>query len=293
MTNSLVKARAADVRAHILAATLFVCALAFGLYGSVAHAAEPTLPQVYAAANAGDFKGAQAMMDQVLAAHPNSAKAHFVEAELLAKQGQIAKARSEFTAAERIDPALSSEKPEAVQSLRARLSGEHAANAAVPAIAAATASAHAGPSWGLIFVVVALVAAIVFFMRARSRAQYAAPQYVPAGPATYNGYGGGYGQQPYGQPYGPMGPTSSGGMGSGILGGLATGAAVGAGMVAGEALMHRMMDGGNSTTSTSTIMSDDLLPRDNTASNYDMGGNDFGVNDASSWDDDTSGSSDW
>ncbi|HTT39312.1 MAG TPA: tetratricopeptide repeat protein, partial [Burkholderiales bacterium] len=55
------------------------------LTGGYAVAAEPTIHQVYQAADAGNYREAQAMMDQVLRDHPNSAKAHFVEAELLAR----------------------------------------------------------------------------------------------------------------------------------------------------------------------------------------------------------------
>ena len=50
---------------------------------------EATMHQVYLAAESGKFNEAQSMMDKVLRDHPNSAKAHFVEAELLAKQGLL------------------------------------------------------------------------------------------------------------------------------------------------------------------------------------------------------------
>ena len=59
--------------------------LAFVLASISAQAADPSLNQVYQAAQSGNLGGALGMMDQVLRDHPNSAKAHFVEAELLAK----------------------------------------------------------------------------------------------------------------------------------------------------------------------------------------------------------------
>ena len=100
--------------------------------------------------------------------------------------------------------------------------------------------------------------------------------------------------QPYGAAsYGAVTPQAASGMGSGILSGLATGAAVGAGMVAGEALMHRVLDGGRREDSyrQGEIFTD--TPQSRAAdSNYDMGGNDFGVADASSWDDSGGGGSD-
>lgn len=258
---------------------------------SHAHAAsDPSLHQVYEAANAGDYKAAQGMMDQVLRDHPSSAKAHFVEAELLAKQGKLPESRTEFKTAEGLDGSLSFAKPEAVQSLKALL-------ATPPATATLQrAPAHSGPPWAVLIVGMALLGAIVFFLRARAQA----PVYITAGSSGYGGVAPMNGPQPYGpQPYGPQPYGSTGssapGMGSTILGGLATGAAVGAGMVAGEALMHRVLDGGSHATSTgNTAFGNDLGPSDSPLGDaerrYDMGGNDFGISDASSWDD--SGSSD-
>jgi hypothetical protein len=80
-----------------------------------------------------------------------------------------------------------------------------------------------------------------------------------------------------------------GGMGSGILGGLATGAAVGAGVVAGEALAHRFSDSHHDTCSMSPAAADATPAADS------LGGNDFGIADASSWDDNLGGGggSDW
>ena len=45
---------------------------------------------------AGHLDQAQQMMTQVLADHPNSAKAHYVQAELYAREGKAALARSEL-----------------------------------------------------------------------------------------------------------------------------------------------------------------------------------------------------
>jgi hypothetical protein len=81
------------------------------------------------------------------------------------------------------------------------------------------------------------------------------------------------------------------GTGSGIMGGLASGLAVGAGVVAGEELAHHFLDGGRRDGGTTPS------PFEENA-NPDMGGSDFGVNDASSWDDGgsmggDSGGGDW
>ena len=89
-----------------------------------------------------------------------------------------------------------------------------------------------------------------------------------------------------------MAPVGSGpGMGSRVMGGLATGAAVGVGMVAGEALMHRFMNG-NQDAHQPLQQDFGSLTQD---TNFDdMGGNDFGVSDTTSWDDNSSSDSgDW
>ena len=49
--------------------------------------AEPTINQIYEAAQSGKLDQAQTMVQQVLIAHPNSAKAHYVQAELFGRQG--------------------------------------------------------------------------------------------------------------------------------------------------------------------------------------------------------------
>lgn len=61
------------------------------------------------------------MVEEVLKAHPQSAKAHFVNAEILSAQGQITQARSELNMAEQLEPGLSFAKPQAVQTLKDKL----------------------------------------------------------------------------------------------------------------------------------------------------------------------------
>jgi len=79
---------------------LVVAALLGAGFAAVAQS-EPTLNQIYEAAQAGRMEQAQVMIQQVLVAHPKSAKAHFVQAELLARQGQTARAREALAEAVR------------------------------------------------------------------------------------------------------------------------------------------------------------------------------------------------
>ena len=53
---------------------------------------DPTIGQVYEAANSGHLDEAQQMMSQVLRDHPQSARAHYVAAEVYARAGDSARA---------------------------------------------------------------------------------------------------------------------------------------------------------------------------------------------------------
>lgn len=256
---------------------------------SSAWAADPSVDQIYQAAKAGNYTQAQSMMDQVLRDHPNSAKAHFIQAELFAKEGKLSAARGEFQKAQQIDPNLSFAKPAAVQELKSALSGGSARAGGHPV--QANGGVHV--PWGPLLGGLAVLLVILMIIRARSQRVIVEPGPAagwrpagPGGPGSPGGPvmpGGGYGPG-YGAP-----PAAGGGMGSGILGGLATGAAVGAGMVAGEALMHKVMGGGNQQQVP--VDTNNGLVQNDPGANYDMGGNDFGVNDAGSWDDNSGGSS--
>jgi hypothetical protein len=255
------------------------------LMSGAAFAADtPTLHQVYEAAQAGRLDEAQGMIQQVLREHPNSAKAHFVDAEILAKTGHQSQAREELNAAERLEPALSFAKPQAVQDLRARVSGSHMSQ--VPMVS--PQAAQQSFPWGLILLGIGLIVAITFIMRAITGRNVPAANYPNTYPTGMPSPGG----QPYpGGGYAPMAQPVSG-MGSGIMGSLATGAALGVGMVAGEALVHHFIDGNHGEPNPASSVAGDRTPSD------DMGGSDFGIADNSSWNDnssmaDISGGDDW
>jgi hypothetical protein len=256
--------------AFVLVAMVSFCGLAVA-------ASEPTLHQVYQAAQAGNVSQALSMMDTVLAHHPNSAKAHFVEAELLAKQGRVSSAAAELHTAQRLEPGLPFANQQAVHNLEQRIAAPHSARAY-------GAPAKHGFPLGMLLMSVVLIAAIVFFVRATRRRMM--PSVMPGSGPTAYGPGA---PMPYGPT--PMGGAPSSGLGSGILGGLATGAALGAGMVAGESLVHRLMDGNRAAPGGAFAAEPttdwNALPDDN------MGGNDFGVADGGSWDDGAASGGDW
>lgn len=264
------------------------------LFFSSAHAVEvPTLDQVYKAAQSGRMDQAQAMMDVVLKAHPNSAKAHFVEAELLARQGQLEKADEQLTAAERLNPALSFAKPQAVLNLKNRIAAIHHVNLS-QFDNLQPAESHGFP-WGLLLIGGGVIALLFYVIRAINANRTTRQSYQPVG----GGQSLAASPLPsYGQPYGSGSTSFSGsGIGSGIMSGLVTGAAVGAGMVAGEALAHHLMDGGQAEVASADSW---LNPAAPISPGDDMGGTDFGITDNASWDDgsniagiDDGGGSDW
>lgn len=88
-------------------------------------------------------------------------------------------------------------------------------------------------------------------------------------------------------------------MGSQLAGGLATGLAVGAGVMAAEAIGKslfggdRHMAGGfGAQPANLNALQFEPIPED-TNFNPDMGGNDFGIQTAGSWDDDAAPAGDW
>jgi hypothetical protein len=282
------------------------------LMGGLAMAqSEPGLKEVYATAQAGKLDQAQLMMQQVLVAHPNSAKAHFVQSELYVRQGNLPRARDSFAKAEKLAPGLPFAKPDAVQALRARLSPTAAsgltANAPVQSAAPAmspVAAPQPSSSWLMPVTLAAAVIALGYFV---FRKKAPAPSYSQPAYATGNG-GGAVAtmqppmQAPFGQPqYGApgYGQPQGGGLGGKIMGGVATGLAVGAGVMAAQAIGRNLMDSHNTNNATSDANNDwgnNVAPQSN---NHDMGGQDFGVNDTTNWDDagaagfDAAGGSDW
>ena len=263
-------------------------------FGLAMAQSEPTLGQIYEAAQGGRMEQAQTMMQQVLVAHPGSGKAHFVQAELFARQGKLGLARESLATAERLAPGLPSIKPESVQSLRVQLSAKptaapanNAAQHRPTAVAQDSAPVSSFP-WGLALALGGGAIGLAIYLTRRKPApvyEQQAQPYANQGASGLNGPQG-FGasnavgatpmQQPYGQPAGS-------GLGGKIMGGVATGLAVGAGMMAAQAI-GRTLTGNHDQggRAADTPAGNDFQSAN---SNPDMGGANFGVNDATSWDD--------
>ena len=284
----------------IISALLLTTAISFNL---PALAADPSLHEVYQAANSGHMAEAQRMMKEVLQSHPNSGKAHYVQAELSAKEGNLAQAANELATAEKLSPGLSFATPESVRSLKSALSSHVSKTSSLssaqheyaPQVVEATRPLTNFP-WGLFAAGLGLVAFIFWASKRMTRRN--AVSGLGSSQPSYGGYRPAYptGQySPSSSSYGPTAtPSGTGsGLGAQVLGGLATGAAVGAGVIAGEALMHHFMDDKKSTPSGNQAFSgfDNSIPELPPTPLNDMGGNDFGISDGGSWDDGTS--DDW
>lgn len=276
-------------------------------------AAAPTVHDVYVAAEAGKFTEAQALMDQVLKEHPNSAKAHFVEAELLAKQGKFAAAQKSLDTAERLSPGLPKIDATAVSKLRAVIAtgeakpkgnytqqkpaaektGYNSGGYANGAGSGSSGGGGGGIPWGTVLLMGGLLVGFIFiasrFMSRRAQQQGGGVGGFNQGGQGFNpggtppGYppGGGYPQQGYGPGYGQ--PPQGNGMGSRIMGGLATGAALGAGLVAGEAIARQFTGGHENGGNAANDQGRNDIVYDDPGQSNDMGGNDFGV--SGGWDD--------
>jgi hypothetical protein len=259
------------------------------------------------------------MMQQVLVAHPGSAKAHFVQAELFARQGKAALARESLATAEKLTPGLAFAKPEAVAALRSQLAGKGnaASNGGAITHRAAQMAPPAAPAstfpWGLALALGGgAIAFFIYRQRKKEPTAMAMPPsaYANQSPMQSPMQGNLNGQQGFGmansnpqgmnQAYGQQqgngmnqgmnqgyGQQQQGnGMGGRIMGGLATGLAVGAGVMAAQAIGKSLM--GNDAPAGHQPNNAANGGQDNLAGNNDMGGQNFGLNDTSSWDDSSS-----
>lgn len=300
---------------------LFTLALVLCGLGARAQAAtEPSAHDIYQAASSGDLPRARTLVDQVLEKHPNSAKAHYIKAEITARQQDAATARSELQQAERIAPGLPFAKPEAVSALRSQIAGLDSGTSTRPAQRAPTEARRMGapPSsggfgFGGIIVLVLVVVGVIIFMRSRQRPVASYPSPVPDN--GFGRYDGGPPQQPWGtQPYGNVPPggypgaypaPQQPGLGSTLGRGLATGLAVGAGAVAAQEIGRRIFEHGHQPADNGNYPlhggsgADSSLARDaglgslgGGGANADFGGNDFGIVDNGGWDDNGGGSFD-
>ena len=207
----------------------------------------PTVDEVQAAAKSGDYAGAEKMMREVVTAKPDSARAHYVLAEILAHERQFNEAAEHTRRARALDPAIKFADSAKFSAFEQLLQREQAAAARPTGSAAMTngpaprtapaeryepASSGGGvPVWLLVIGAIAFIAIAASWMRRR-----AGVQSQPAMAGGYGPAGGGYGMGGYGGPQPMSGGSGMLGVGLGVAGGVA------AGMLA-EKLLHEGHDG--------------------------------------------------
>jgi hypothetical protein len=268
---------------------------------SVASAADSP-KDVQAMIARGDYSGAEAALRQAVTDHPQSAKAHYVLAEVLAHEGNIGEAQAEANKAAVLDPGTHFTDPAKFQAFQQKLG-----QALAPASANRSASSpvryaetrpaggrESGGGFGVggIVLLVVVIGGIAFLWSRRRRAADSQfPGYGSVPPPPASPYGGApYGGAPGGYP--GYAPPPSSGVGSTVaagVGGLA------AGMLLDEALRgHNQNEGnnaggwGNVGGNTGDVQRDPSGDAYNDLRNdpIDMGNND------SSWDDSSSSSDD-
>jgi hypothetical protein len=234
------------------AALLVAGAMSFAFGGAVLADADPTVHQIYEAAESGHLDQAQQMIEQVLRDHPNSAKAHYVQSELFAREGKLGQARAELDRAEQLEPGLPKENPRSVAELKEQLGrrgggltgGGRLGGGGLKVVSASRAVVPADRSEHGV--------GDAFPMGHGADPRIVGRCTLDAVPPTHAKcavsperradtcarrvrswrYPGAYG-----------GIVGGGGLGSTLAGGLAGGLAAGAGIVAGEELAHHFLDG--------------------------------------------------
>lgn len=237
---------------------------------AAAQAAEPSIEQIHALAADGHLDRALAQMAPVLKAHPGSAKAHYVEAELLARADRATQGRSELARAEQISPGLPFADVYSVAELNRQLS----LGPETPISAPVTGRQGSTIPWMPIAALGAAAIGLYMMFRRRSAA-------LPS-PSAQMGSGAGI-----------WGNSASGATGSGLLGSLASGAAMGAGFAVGEEAIEKMF--GSEHRNAREIDGNPNAGWDvDQDANRDMGGgNDFGITDDRSWDDSSTDGGGW
>lgn len=225
----------------------------------------PTVADVQAEVQKGNYTQAQTMMREVVTAKPGSAKAHYIYAEILAHNARFDEAAQETRLAKQLDPGIKFTQPEKFRAFEQLLDREQQNARAKAAASTAAKPVDLGPTtlpqtrsdaaprqqqvearqsggvpgwaWGLGIAVIAF-----FGWRMLSRGRSAAPMQQPM--ATSYGPGatpyGANPAYPQGGGYGPGGMAPS--AGGGLMGvGLAAAGGVAAGMLA-EKFLERGRD---------------------------------------------------
>lgn len=197
------------------------------LAGSGAAFAGDTPKDVDAALHQGNYTLAEQELRQAVSEHPQSAKAHYLLAQVLAHEGNLGEAQKEAGQARQMDPKIGFTDPSRFEHFQTELNQALAPATMRNTTRASSASLIASPAtasrneqarsnfwvWVLGAVIVVL---LIGLFRRRQQTTFGGPGYAPQNPSAP--FGSSY-QPPYQQP-----PSAGSGMGGSFLGGLAGGA---------------------------------------------------------------------
>ncbi|MDR6937350.1 tetratricopeptide repeat protein [Luteibacter sp. 3190] len=272
------------------------------LGASLAHAADSP-KDVQALIARGDYAGAEAMLREAVAEHPQSAKAHYVLAEVLAHRGNIADAKAEATKAATLDPSTRFTDPAKFQAFQRELDAALGSTTQAPrgdtaarfGDDARSATGSGGSSHFTTILVIGgvVILALILLMRKKRDATPVPGPYAGTPPTDgvppYSGYTSNSPHPP--MPPQPQAPHS--GVGTAVAAGLG---GVAAGMLLDEALRSH----GESTEprDVTPVSRDDRDPSGQAYDDLrdrpiDMGNDDSSWGDGSSGDDDSSDDNNW
>jgi len=100
---------------------LMAVAASLMLVSAAAFAAVPSAGQIEQSMTQGDWQKADAQLSEVLQAHPNNAKAHYLYAQVLDREGRYADALSQVQQAKTLDPDIRFTDPSRFASTEARI----------------------------------------------------------------------------------------------------------------------------------------------------------------------------
>jgi tetratricopeptide (TPR) repeat protein len=170
---------------QFLSRTLIGVALLGALaFAPLAQAAPPSLKQVESVLNQGDYARAQQMLTEVVQAYPRDARARYIYAQVLDRNGQAAEGLRQIEQARQLDPSLKFAPNGRFTQVERKIGADAqregapaastaptAALAAAPLAAPAAVPAHHGGGFGMIWLVLVLagVAALLVWGVRRAR----------------------------------------------------------------------------------------------------------------------------
>ena len=217
-----------------LVKSLLVCA---ALAASAIALALPSPKDIETAVSQGHLTQAESMLREVIAAKPQSAKAHYELAQVLLRENRASEAHTELLQARSIDPSLkfaSSDKQfqELIERSQAKTAPTHTASMQTPAQAPAQQPSN-GFSLTYVWIGIAALGVIALLIRMNRPAPQAvppayAPPAPPAGSPLSTAFGRnpspGYAPAPAGYPpagYPSTAPTGGSTVAGAVVGGLA------------------------------------------------------------------------